>query len=164
MDVTDDNKIETELNNFIAEDRLLVMLKNISEAELEKIYSFAYDFFKAGKYQDAESLFQVLCILNHYDTRFFLALGACHQHQEHYHLALETYSYASLMSPSDPRFLLHAGECLLHMKEFSTAKKAFAGAELLAKTQSGYEALAEKAGMMLTAVTEQAEAGNTKCH
>lgn len=164
MDVTDDNKIGTELNDFIAEDSLLVMLKNISEAELKKIYSVAYDFYKAGKYQDAESLFQVLCILNHYDTRLFLALGACRQHQENYHLALETYSYASLMLPSDPRFPLHAGECLLHMKEFSTAKQAFICAELLAKTQPGYEALAEKAGVMLAAVTELAEAGNTRWH
>lgn len=50
------------------------------------------------------------------------------------------------------------------MKEFSTAKQAFAGAELLAKTQPGYESLAEKAGVMLVAATEQAEAGNAECH
>ncbi|GAA0337879.1 SycD/LcrH family type III secretion system chaperone [Morganella psychrotolerans] len=164
MDVAGNNAVETELNDFISEGGSLAMLKNISEAELEKIYAVAYDFYESGKYQDAESLFQVLCILNHYDSRFFLALGACRQHQEHYHQALETYSYASLMSPSDPRFPFHAGECLLHMKEFSTAKQAFAGAQLLAKTQPGYESLAEKAGVMLTSATEQAEAGNAKCH
>ena len=163
MEVTDNN-IETERNESVSEGSILTMLKNISEDESKKIYSVACDLYKADKYQDAERLFQVLCILNHYDTRLFLALGACRQHQAHYHQALETYSYASLMSPSDPRFLLHAGECLLHMKEFSTAKQAFTCAELLAKTQPGYEALAEKAGMMLAAVTEQTEAGNTKYH
>lgn len=36
MDITDDNKIGTGLNDFIAEDSLLVIPKNISEAELKK--------------------------------------------------------------------------------------------------------------------------------
>lgn len=164
MDVHDNTTVETEINKFISEGGSLAMLKNITEDELEKIYAVACDFYESGKYRDAESLFQVLCILNHYDSRFFLALGAARQHQEHYHQALETYSYASLMSPSDPRFPFHAGECLLHLKEYSTAMQAFAGAELLAKTHPGHDALIKKAGAMLAAAKEQAEAGNAECH
>ncbi len=164
MDVCDNTTVEAEVNKFISEGGSLAMLKNITEDELEKIYAVACDFYESGKYHDAESLFQVLCILNHYDTRFFLALGATRQHQEHYHQALETYSYASLMSPSDPRFPFHAGECLLHLKEYSTAIRAFAGAELLAKTHPGHDAIVKKAGAMLAAAKEQAEAGNAECH
>lgn len=71
MDVHDNTTAESELNKFISEGGSLAMLKNISGDELEKIYAVACDFYESGKYPDAESLFQVLCILNHYDTRFF---------------------------------------------------------------------------------------------
>ncbi|WP_432692657.1 SycD/LcrH family type III secretion system chaperone [Morganella morganii] len=164
MDVHENTTAESELNKFISEGGSLAMLKNISGDELEKIYAVACDFYESGKYPDAESLFQVLCMLNHYDSRFFLALGACRQQQARYHQALETYSYASLMSPSDPAFPFHAGECLLHLKEFSSAIQAFTSAELLAKTRPGHDVLLKKAGVMLTAAREQAEAGNAERH
>lgn len=158
MEIKEDKLlIENAINDFLVDGGTLAMLKSISVDDLEQIYLLAYNLYQSEKHEDAQSLFQLLCILDHYDARFFLGLGACRQAMGLYSQALETYSYASLISVSDPRFPFHAAECLLKMNEFKSAEQGFITAKLLAGTNSVYENLVSRTNLMLEAINLRLE-------
>lgn len=55
------------------------MLRGLSEDTLEQLYALGFNQYQAGKWDDAQKIFQALCMLDHYDARYFLGLGACRQ-------------------------------------------------------------------------------------
>ncbi|MBK4512842.1 SycD/LcrH family type III secretion system chaperone PcrH, partial [Enterobacter hormaechei] len=96
---------------------------------------------------------QALCMLDHYDARYFLGLGACRQSLGLYEQALQSYSYGALMDINEPRFPFHAAECHLQLGDLDGAESGFYSARALAAAQPAHEALAARAGAMLEAVT-----------
>ncbi len=80
------------------------MLRGLSEDTLEQLYALGFNQYQAGKWDDAQKIFQALCMLDHYDARYFLGLGACRQSLGLYEQALQSYSYGALMDINEPRF------------------------------------------------------------
>lgn len=91
-------------------------------------------------------------MLDHYDARYFLGLGACRQSLGLYEQALQSYSYGALMDINEPRFPFHAAECHLQLGDLDGAEWLLLGPGLAA-AQPAHEALAARAGAMLEAVT-----------
>lgn len=143
---------EKDLESFLEDGGTLAMLKDISKDNLEQLYSLAFNHYRSGKWNDAHTVFKGLCVLDHYDARFFLGLGACRQSMGMLDEALQSYTYGALIDINDPRFPFHAGECHLQLGDFDAAESGFYSAGALASTQPEHSALAERASVMLEAV------------
>lgn len=144
---------ENALEAFLRDGGTLAMLKDISQESLEQIYSLAFNHFQVGKWNEAHTVFQGLCMLDHYDTRFFLGLGACRQSLGQFEQALESYTYGALVDISDPRFPFHAGECQLQLGNLDAAESGFYSAGVLASTLPEYSSFTGRAEVMLEVVS-----------
>ena len=153
-------ELEKELEAFLRDGGTLAMLRNISSDSLEQLYSLAFNQYQAGKWEDAHKIFQSLCMLDHYDVRFFLGLGACRQSMGQLEQALQSFSYGALIDINDPRFPFHAGECHLQLGDLDVAESGFYSAQALAAALPGHSVLAERAGAMLEAVLARKDQHN----
>ena len=163
METTAGN-MEQEIESFLTSGGTLAMLKEISADELEQFYTLAYNLYQSGKQQDAMAVFQLLCMLDHYDSRFFLGLGACRQATENWSAALETYSFATFLDVNDPRFPFHAAECLMQLSDFDGAQCGFESARLLATDKPEYEDIVLQAETMLDVINIKREQQNERNH
>ncbi|MGY3852637.1 SycD/LcrH family type III secretion system chaperone [Aeromonas aquatilis] len=146
---------EKALEAFIEEGGTLAMLNQVSSDTLEQLYTFGFNQYDAGKYDEAHKIFQTLCVLDHYEARFFLGLGACRQALGQHQLAIDSYSYGAIMDLNEPRFPFHAAECLLQMGELEGAESGFHSAQLIAAAKPELAALAARAGVMLEVIKTQ---------
>ncbi len=99
-----DTDQQQALEAFLRDGGTLAMLRGLSEDTLEQLYALGFNQYQAGKWDDAQKIFQALCMLDHYDARYFLGLGACRQSLGLYEQALQSYSYGALMDINEPRF------------------------------------------------------------
>lgn len=153
MEITSDQKMtEQALEAFMQDGGTLAMLNEVSSDTLEQLYALGFSQYDAGKYDEAHKIFQALCVLDHYDPRFFLGLGACRQALGQHQLAIDSYSYGAMMDLNEPRFPFHAAECLLQMGDLDGAESGFHSAQLIAAARPELAELASRAGTMLEAV------------
>ncbi|GLS24662.1 SycD/LcrH family type III secretion system chaperone [Marinibactrum halimedae] len=118
---------------------------DLQESELEAMYAMAYEKYTMGAYQEALSLFQLLCRCDHFDSRFILGLGAVRQALKEYKLAGETYSFAAVVHTQDPRFPFHTAECHLALGNNIKAASGFEEAYNRSLGKPKFEKLKEKA-------------------
>lgn len=143
---------EQAVEAFLQEGGTLAMLNEVSSDTLEQLYTLGFNQYHAGKYEEAHKIFQALCVLDHYEARFFLGLGACRQALGQFQLAIDSYSYGAMMDLQEPRYPFHAAECLLQMGELEGAESGFHSAQLLAAAKPELAELAARTGIMLEAV------------
>ncbi|AUI86204.1 CesD/SycD/LcrH family type III secretion system chaperone [Vibrio azureus] len=146
-----------ELITFFEEGGTLKMLHDVSSETIEYIYSLAYNFFQSGKISQAEQIFQLLSMLDHYQARFFIGLGAAQQELGKYLEAINAYSVAALVDTQDPRPAFHAAECYLKLEQLTEAESGFYGAKEMSADKPDYADLHQKAGIMLEAVKKRKE-------
>lgn len=148
----DQEQIDQALEAFIKDGGTLAMLNDVSSDTLEQLYALGFNHYGAGKHEEAHKIFQALCVLDHYDPRFFLGLGACRQAMGQFRQAIDSYSYGAMMDLNEPRFPFHAAECLLALGELDGAESGFYSAQLIAAARPALADLAARADIMLEAV------------
>ena len=141
-----------ELLSFLEEGGTLKMLHDVSADTIEHIYAVGYNFFQSGKIEQAAKVFQLLSMLDHYQARFFIGLGAARQELGEYLQALDAYSYAALMDINDPRPPFHSAECHLKLEQLTEAESGFYSAKEMSAGKSEYADLHQRADIMLEAV------------
>ncbi|NOJ20646.1 SycD/LcrH family type III secretion system chaperone VcrH [Vibrio jasicida] len=150
---TDPSQMQAEdLLSFLEEGGTLKMLHDVSADTIEHIYAVGYNFFQSGKIEQAAKVFQLLSILDHYQARFFIGLGAARQELGEYLQALDAYSYAALVDVNDPRPPFHSAECHLKLEQLTEAESGFYSAKEMSAGKSEYADLHQRAGIMLEAV------------
>ena len=90
-------------------------LKGIKNEELEAVYSLAFNFYRSGKYDEAEKLFNFLALFDHLNQKFWMGVGAVRQVKKDYAGAVQAYGYASFLDLKSPKPQIHAAECFLAM-------------------------------------------------
>ena len=90
-------------------------LKGISNNELEAVYSLAFNYYRTGKYDEAEKLFNFLALFDHLNQKFWMGVGAVRQVKKDFAGAVQAYGYASFLDLTNPKPQLHAAECFLAM-------------------------------------------------
>ncbi|UPR37570.1 SycD/LcrH family type III secretion system chaperone [Vibrio parahaemolyticus] len=128
------------------------MLHDVSADTIEHIYAVGYNFFQSGKIKQAAKVFQLLSMLDHYQARFFIGLGAARQELGEYLQAIDAYSYAALVDINDPRPPFHSAECHLKLEQLTEAESGFYSAKEMSAGKSQYADLHQRAGIMLEAV------------
>ncbi|HGS5289922.1 TPA: SycD/LcrH family type III secretion system chaperone VcrH [Vibrio parahaemolyticus] len=150
---TDPSQMQAEeLLSFLEEGGTLKMLHDVSADTIEHIYAVGYNFFQSGKIEQAAKVFQLLSILDHYQARFFIGLGAARQELGEYLQAIDAYSYAALVDINDPRPPFHSAECHLKLEQLTEAESGFYSAKEMSAGKSQYADLHQRAGIMLEAV------------
>ncbi|MFW1471974.1 SycD/LcrH family type III secretion system chaperone VcrH [Vibrio parahaemolyticus] len=151
--VTDPSQMQAEeLLSFLEEGGTLKMLHDVSADTIEHIYAVGYNFFQSGKIEQAAKVFQLLSMLDHYQARFFIGLGAARQELSEYLQAIDAYSYAALVDINDPRPPFHSAECHLKLEQLTEAESGFYSAKEMSAGKSQYADLHQRAGIMLEAV------------
>ncbi|ENK2109980.1 SycD/LcrH family type III secretion system chaperone VcrH [Vibrio alginolyticus] len=155
---TDPSQMQAEeLLSFLEEGGTLKMLHDVSQDTIEHIYAVGYNFFQSGKIEQAAKVFQLLSMLDHYQARFFIGLGAARQELGEYLQAIDAYSYAALVDVYDPRPPFHSAECHLKLEQLTEAESGFYSAKEMSAGKSQYADLHERAGIMLEAVRNKKE-------
>ncbi|MEN2269112.1 SycD/LcrH family type III secretion system chaperone VcrH [Vibrio diabolicus] len=155
---TDPSQMQAEeLLSFLEEGGTLKMLHDVSQDTIEHIYAVGYNFFQSGKIEQAAKVFQLLSMLDHYQARFFIGLGAARQELGEYLQAIDAYSYAALVDVNDPRPPFHSAECHLKLEQLTEAESGFHSAKEMSAGKSQYTDLHERAGIMLEAVRNKKE-------
>ncbi|EGR0934613.1 CesD/SycD/LcrH family type III secretion system chaperone [Vibrio parahaemolyticus] len=150
---TDPSQMQAEeLLSFLEEGGTLKMLHDVSADTIEHIYAVGYNFFQSGKIEQAAKVFQLLSMLDHYQARFFIGLGAARQELGEYLQAIDAYSYAALVDINDPRPPFHSAECHLKLEQLTEAESGFYSAKEMSAGKSQYADLHQCAGIMLEAV------------
>lgn len=144
-----------KLKAFLDRGGILSELLDINEEELESIYAVAYNFYQSNRYDDAKQLFQLLCTYNHYESKYFLGLGAIHQAEGDYEEAANIYSAAVDIDVNNPLFPFHAGECHLALGDLERAESGFYAASLRSGDLPDFKELKQKAEGLLTLVRKQ---------
>ncbi len=115
----------TTVVSYMAHGGVLKDLQGLSDKNMEAIYAVAHNLYSATKYEQANTLFQYLCMLNPYEKKYWLGLGACRQMQRDFQNAIDAYCMATALDMKDPNAPLHAGECFLALGNLDSAEKSF---------------------------------------
>lgn len=153
-------EISEALIDFFGSGGTVGALKDIPKGALEGGYATALNFYENGRMQDSEKIFQLLCLLDHYEPRFFMGLAACRQQQGQYQQAVESYSFAAMLDCNDPRPPFHSAECHLALGDLEAAQSGFYAASHFQGGGERFDDLRERARAMYALVSKRLDAGN----
>ena len=104
-------------------------LKGITNGEMEAVYSLAFNYYRTGKFDEAEKLFNFLALFDHLNPKFWMGVGAVRQVKKDFSGAVQAYGYASFLDISNPKPQLHAAECFLAMGDKRNAASSLEALE-----------------------------------
>lgn len=116
---------------------------------MEEIYRYGYNFYKAGKYQDALSAFIFLRLLDITDVRYTFGIAACYQYMKDYKNAAANYMLCNYMDPFNPLPCFHLYDCFMKTDHTISALRALEEALILAERNPKYDVLKGKILMEL---------------
>ena len=105
----------TESAKKFTEGATIKELRGISNNELEAVYSLAFNYYRSGKFDEAEKLFNFLALFDHLNQKYWIGVGAVRQVKKDFSGAVQAYGYASFLDLANPKPQLHAAECFLAM-------------------------------------------------
>lgn len=136
------SKITDFLNNHSSE--IGSDFPQLSPDSLSLLYVMGYEFYRNGKYEDAKCFFRFLSLVNSFERKYWMGLGACYQMLKSYPEAIECYSAAALQDPMDPYVHQYAADCYFHLNNIDKAKEALESALITANEDDAYESLIPK--------------------
>ena len=128
------------LNESLGGKRTLAGARGIDDTALESMYAIARELYVNGQYARARQSFELLCLYDHENARYWRALGACRELSKDYlgAAAALTFAAAHLARP-DRSLQLSLAECLMaagqldaaqrHLGELLSAPEGDAGGE-----------------------------------
>ena len=143
MNATDFNELlnnqrSEEVFHYLSKGHSMAEINHISEEQLESLYSIAYNLYTQNKYKEAAPLFQMLTMLDHYDTRFSLGLGGCYQMMQEYEKAIEIYAVCYLADIDNPTAAFYVSKCFMRLGKKEEALSALLQAKKAAAQQAKY--------------------------
>lgn len=121
------------LHKNLAEGKPLFEAMNVSKDYLEFAYSQVYQMFNAGKFEQANRMFQFLFLLNSQDPRYSFGIASTYQMLKDYPQAIVWYIVAATLDPLSPMPYFHLSDCYLKtglkFAAIATLKKALEIAE-----------------------------------
>ncbi|MDR2302056.1 MAG: SycD/LcrH family type III secretion system chaperone [Deltaproteobacteria bacterium] len=127
------------------------------QKQLEALYSLGHGFFSSGRYKDAQTIFQSLCLYDYRDQRYWMGLGASLQSQDNLTMAAEVYGMAGMVTNlQDPTPFYYAGLCQLKDGELESADATLNALKLMGTAgDPNHEAIYAKAANLHEIVKEK---------
>lgn len=142
-------EVTASILDFIKKGGTFQEVKGLDEATMETTYAVAYNLYNSKKYEDAEKVFMFLSLMNHYEKKYFLGLGACRQVLKKNKEAIEAYIYASLLDLEDPMPPFYAASCHMAMGDKEAAIKAYDAAADLAGGKEQFRDIEQQSRNMM---------------
>ena len=97
-------------------------VRGISYKQLEAIYNVGYTYYNSGRFDEAETVFKFLCMIEHTGHKYWTALGAVRQAKKNYKEAIQAYASAALFDMRDPKPHYYSAECAFLLGDFGLAE------------------------------------------
>lgn len=127
----------------------------LSDEYVEGMYSFAYNLYGMGKYDQALQLFRLMVMLNPMEQRYLLGLAACYHMLKDYDNAASSYMLCSILDPNDPIPYYHASDCFLQLEDYPMAYDALNLCIANAKGKPDYETIKNRAEVSLEVLKQK---------
>lgn len=121
----------------------------IKPCEIDAGYAQAYRLIDVGQAEQAETLLELLCQLDHYQSRLFMALGVARQMQRKYERALDAYGVAALHDTDNPHVPMRAAECFMATQRYSDAASAAEACVMLCGHRTEFASIRKRAETVL---------------
>jgi type III secretion system low calcium response chaperone LcrH/SycD len=112
------------LLEFLARGGTVGDLTGLGAEHYEALYAIGHNQYAAGDHARAVETFRLLMMLNPWDRRFPMALGAAQQMNGKFDKALEAYMAAVMLDMMDPIAMFHVAECMVALGEIEGALEA----------------------------------------
>ena len=147
MDKITEEQIASAAKQFVKDGATLKEIRGITNDELEAVYSLGFGYYRTGKFEDAQKLFEFLVLFDHLSSKYWFALGAVQQARKEWQKAIASYGYSSFLDLENPKPQFHAAECYLAIGDKANAASAILALENYAPRNSdiGREYLAKAA-------------------
>ncbi|MBI4211477.1 MAG: hypothetical protein HY540_02460 [Deltaproteobacteria bacterium] len=146
-----------DLFNAFLEDKIsLAELKGISRVDMIRLAESGHVKFKHGRFDEAETIFKGLMILDHRNPYFHAMMAALHQKRGRPVEAILEYSHALKLNKHDVTSLVNRGEIYLRHNNFRKAAEDFRSAILL--DEVGSNLWANRARSLVIALKRTLEA------
>jgi type III secretion system low calcium response chaperone LcrH/SycD len=119
-----------DLADLLSKGATLKSIKGITDEQMEMLYAHAYQLYQTGCYEKASGIFRMLVMHDHWESKYFLGLGATLQMLKLYEKAAEVYSYCFLLDRKNPVAPFQAGKCYMALNDCEKAKSAFLSVDL----------------------------------
>jgi len=96
----------------------------LDDKQMDGLYAMGYNFYQAGKYDDALKIFRALCVFDQLEPKHWIGMGATLQMLKKYEDAANAYGFAAIMNCHDPRPSFHAAECYIALNDREKAEAA----------------------------------------
>ncbi|MDR2735319.1 MAG: SycD/LcrH family type III secretion system chaperone [Puniceicoccales bacterium] len=100
-------------------------IPGISDINLEAAYGIGYDLFQKKKYDKAHSIFYFLCILNHFQKKYWKALALTCYMMRKYEESRMMYFTAFMLDPTDIELVSAMADCSVALGDADNAKTFF---------------------------------------
>ena len=108
--------------------RTLAEARGIGGTALESMYAIARELYANGQYERARQTFELLCLYDHENARYWRALGACRELAKDYLGAAAALTFAAAHTARpDPSLQLGLAECLMAAGQFDAAEQHLDG-------------------------------------
>lgn len=151
QEVTLFDKNVMELANRAARGECIVREElGISDAEMEAMYTVAYNLFQNAKYDDAAKCFCLLSMFDPLQYKYMFGIASCFHMKSEYEMASMYYVMSSALDEDQPAPFLHAAECLIAMKDNDAAKDSLRITLARAGEASHFAPIRQRAEVMLS--------------
>ena len=134
----------------------------LTDSSMEAVYAVAYNEFQASRFEEAHRLFVFLCMFDHLNQKYWMALGACRFAAQNYGAAAAAYGVAGMIDDADPEPPLRAADCYLADGDIETAVEALDHGIKLCGDNPKYAAGRKRAEAILEMLATNAHATDTK--
>lgn len=132
------------------------------EKDIQKIYTKAKHYYDSGIYKEARGLFSFLCLIDKTTPAYLYGLAATAMMMNDLDVAIEAYlNYAGVVK-SDPNPYYYASLCYEKKKDTLSALICLQTVVLRAGDQSQYQALKNRALMVINNFTHAISNGSTE--
>lgn len=129
MNNTDGNITEREVELMMTatmeHGATLREIHGIPDDTMENIYAHAYQYYKDGRLDEAESFFNFLCMYDLKNPDYFIGLGAVNQLKKNYTKACDFYALAYVLADNNFNPVFYSGQCQLLMGNVVKALQCF---------------------------------------
>lgn len=100
--------------------------QKITPAESEYLYNLGVQHFQAGDIEKAQSIFQMLTLIDLSNHLYYKSLAGCQQELKHYIVAIHNYRVAWQLQPEkNADCIFFIGVCLFKLQQCTEAKAEF---------------------------------------
>ncbi len=124
----------------------------LTPESMEVIYMVAYNQYNAGKFDEAEKVFRLLAMLNHFERKYWKGLAASREAQKKYEDALQAYGYLGMMDIYDPAPSFHAAKCFIALGKAAEAEAGLRAAVFNSDNKPEHASLHQQAKDLLDLV------------